>query len=148
MGSWYWWELLLVLLERCFWKLQQSLLCFGCHTLALVQSTGAPVWCGHGFSSLTYQTLLALVGEGSPVIPHIKLLRKVILHEELLLCSHYNVIATYVCFYIVILKTWTAVYTKTFAPLVLIEICWVISGRHVRPAVLLAHLCSAISTGV
>lgn len=70
---------------------------------------GAVHWCTSlvwtWFSSLTYQTLLALVGEGSPVIPHIKLLRKVILHEELLLCSHYNVIATYVCFYIVILKT-------------------------------------------
>lgn len=107
---------------------------------------GAVHWCPGlvwtWFSSPAYQ-MLALVGEGLHVIPHIKLLRKVMLREELLLCFHYSVIATDICFCIVIPKTWKAVYTKTFAPLILIERCRAISGHRVRPAVLIAHLCSA-----
>lgn len=91
MGPLYWWGLLVALLERVLLKIAvlPSLLwllhaCFGavhwCISLVLTQS-----------SSPTYEMLLALVGEGLPAIPHIKLLRKVILHEELLLCFHCNV---------------------------------------------------------
>lgn len=144
MGPLYWWELLLALLERVLLKtagqpgLPQLLTCLLWGTPLVHQFGGDIV-------ELTYLPDVVSIGsEGLLVTLHIKLLRKLILHGELLLCFHYKVFLLMIASVLGSQDLKGSFHINFCTHWILVEMCRAMSGRHIGPAVLMMHLCSAV----